>query len=181
MTNTVTILARLQTRLNQGPGLLHEVRCEPFNSLYVGDGQHKQNCHCGEGGLGMGCSPQRDWSLCISTTRFSKRPEIVDAALIRFTAQDRQRHMLRTWYPIGSLHSDINTLKLLGNFSFGGFHGSIAEARAWLENTARLPDYVYRLYEWRSRTGQVLLPGYPPTEKAAELARTNHQRENSLT
>lgn len=166
MTSIVTILTRLQTRLNQGPGLLHEVHCEPFGPLYVGDGQHGRDCRCGEGGLGMGCSPQRDWNLCIPATRFSKRPEIVDASLIRFTVQDRHRHMLRTWYPIGSLCSDADTLKLLGNFSFGGFHGSIAKARAWLENTARLPDYVYRLYEWQSRTRQVLLPSYPPTEKS---------------
>jgi hypothetical protein len=112
----------------------------------------------------MGCDPQRDWSLCIPAGRFSKRPEIVDAALVRFRVQDRHRHLLRVWYPVGAMKYNDAGLALSGNFSFGGFPGAIAEARAWLENPARLPDYAYRLYEWRSRTGSSLLAGYPQTE-----------------
>lgn len=157
----ITILARLQTRLDQGPGLLHEVRCEPFGPLHVGDGLHRHDCRCG---LLLGCDPQRDWSLGIPADRFGKRLEIVDAGLVRFTVQDRHRHWLRAWYPVGAMRYIDAGLELSGNLSFGGFDGSIAEARTWLENPRRLPDCAYRLYEWQRRTGQTLLAGYPRTE-----------------
>ena len=158
----VTVLARLQTRLGQGPGLLHEVQCEPLGPLFVGDGLHSPVCRCG---CGLGCSPERDWSMCLPAGRFGKRVEVLDAALVRFTVQDRRRHTLQVWYPAGGMR-DLggDVCELAGNFSFGGLlETSIASARKWLE-AGRLPDNAYRLCEWQRRTGYDLLPGYPRNE-----------------
>jgi hypothetical protein len=156
---TVTILARLTTRL--GPGLLHEVRCEALGPLFVGDGLHSPGCRCG---CGLGCSPERDWGLCIPAQRLGKRVEIVDAALVRFTVRDRHRHCLSTWYPVGGMrYLGGDVFELVGNFSFGGMDGSIAKAREWLDSRQQ-PDNGYRVYEWQRRTGNALLTGYPRNE-----------------
>lgn len=163
----ITLLARLSTRLGQGPGLLHEVQCEPLAALHVGDGLHPlRGCRCGYSG---GCGPERDWALVVPAGRFGKRVEIVDAALVRFRLADRKRHGLGIWYPVGSIAYDGNVCVLEGNFSFGalgptygyGSHGgTLDDARRYLEGR-RQPDNGYRVYEWQERTGNVLLAGYP--------------------
>jgi len=163
----VSILARLTTRLNQGPGLLHEVQCEPFSALHVGNGLHPlRGCQCGYSG---GCGTDRDWTLTIPASRFIKRPEVVGACLVRFRLADRRRHGLSIWYPVGSIEYQGNVCVLEGNFSFGGIGptygygshgGTLADAREWLAE-CRMPDNGYRLYEWADRTLKTLLVGYP--------------------
>lgn len=158
----IALLAHLSTRLNQGPGLLHETRCKPI-AVAVGPGESQWE---------SGHDPGRDWAVWISGGAFGKRADIIHDAVIRFPAAERRMHVLQPWSDVLMVEQpDGWTIKLSGNFGIGLNHHTIAGARYWLEHGGfcewRLnhPDVWPHLWAWVER--QNLEP--PLAEHPAEL------------
>jgi len=145
----ITLLTRLSTRLGQGPGLLHEVRCKPI-AVVVGPGEVQW-----ESGAGSG----RDWAVWIKASDFGKRADIVHDAVIRFPAAERRKHTLTAWSDVLLVEeADCCTLKLSGNFGVGLNHlCDIQEARFRIEHDmfwrrlVREPETMARMWSWVAR------------------------------
>ncbi len=100
----ITLLTRLQTRLNQGPGLLHEVRCKPI-AIAFGPGEVQW-----ESGFG----PGRDWAVWISGADFGKRSDIIHDAVVRFPAAERPKHVLTAWSDVLIVESRLLHRQAIG-------------------------------------------------------------------
>jgi len=144
----ITLLARLTTRLGQGPGLLHEVRCKPL-AVSVGPGEAQWE---------RGQGPGRDWAVWIMSSDFGKRADILHDALVRFPAAERRKHTLTAWSEVLMVEEvDCCTLKLSGNFGIGLNHlCGIQEARFRLEHGMcwrhlAEPETMARTWSWVAR------------------------------
>ena len=168
----ITLLTRLQTRLNQGPGLLHEVRCKPI-AIAFGPGEVQW-----ESGFG----PGRDWAVWISGADFGKRSDIIHDAVVRFPAAERRKHVLTAWSDVLMVEDpDCCTVKLSGNFGIGLNHHTIAGARYWLEHGGfreyqlNHADVNARLWAWVAR--QNLEPPLEEMPRTGVTARVSEMAE----
>jgi len=130
----LTLLARLTTRLGQGPGLLHEVRCKPMVAPVLADGPHYPDVPSWMEGP--------SWLVLIPNLAWNKRVDVVVDALVRFPRSHWRTSAFSEWHLVTRMRHVDGAFEVRADTDHRLEGHNLASVRRWLERRELPPVYL---------------------------------------